>query len=276
MATKVWKGHLNFGLVSIPVYLNTGARDEHTALCQLHQPCGSRTKKPDFCPACNRNITRDEIVKAYEKGEDSYVVLTKEELDGIAPASEKIMDITECVPRETVDEIYLAESYYLLPEDAGKRGYFLLANALRDTEKVAIAQLTKNSREHVVLIRPSGKGLMLHFLYYATEVNRVPEFDYLNEVPLEKSLVKMAEQLVDSLSTEFDPEIFENGYDMRLNQLIASKLDKAVKAPTPVTAKANVLPDLTAALQASLARPGRKISFEKPPVGKSKAKRKVA
>jgi len=270
MAMKVWKGHLNFGMVSIPVYLNTGARDEHTELCNLHS-CGSRIKRPDFCPKCNKQIGRDEISKAYEKGDDCYVVLDKAELDAIAPASEKVMDIDGFVPRADVDEIYFAESYYLLPEPAGQNSYALLAKALTETDRVAIAQLTKNSREHVVLIRAAGHRLMLHMLYYAHEVNRVPEWDYLEAAALPNAQVKLAVDLVKQMAEEFDPERFENGYDMRLNQLIASKLDKAVKAPVAVTSTAKVLPDLTAALQASLARPGRKITVESKKAPKRRA-----
>lgn len=275
MATKVWKGHLNFGLVSIPVYLNTGARDEHTALCQLHS-CGSRTKKPDWCPKCNKQITRDEIQKAYEVGDDKYVLLTKEELDGIAPASEKVMEISECVNAYEVDEIYMAESFYLIPDEGGKHAYALLVKGLKDTGRVAIAQLTKNSREHVVLIRPSGNGLMLHALYYPNEVNRVPEFESLKEQPLPVNEIKLATRLIDSLAAKFDPEQFENGYDMRLNQLIASKLDKAVSAPAPVKVTASVLPDLTAALQASLMKPRRTIAMKEPAPVVAKSKRKAA
>lgn len=264
MANKVWKGHLNLGLVSIPIALMTGARDEHVALCQLHTPCGSRTKKPDWCPKCERAITRDEITKAYEKGDDEYVPFTKEELEGIAPASEKVMEIAECVKWEQVDQIYLAESFYLLPEVAGKRAYSLLVAALKETGRVAIAQLTKNNREHVVLIRPSGNGLMLHALYYPNEVNHVAEFDSLKMEPLSAADTKLAAKLVESMAADFQPDQFENGYDMRLNQLIASKLDKAIAAPRAVKATVSVLPDLTAALQASLLKPRRSISIEKP------------
>ena len=262
MATKVWKGFLNFGMVSIPVYLNTGARDEHVELCFVHT-CGSRIKRPDWCPECNRKIERAEINKAYEKGEGEYVVLTKDELDEIAPASEKVMDIQEFVEEAEVDPVYLAESFYLLPDGPGKRGYALLTAALKASGKVAIAQITKNNREHVVLIRPSGHGLTLHALYYPNEVNRVPEFESLPAQEASAADLKLAKQLIESMTTDFKPEHFENGYDMRLNQLIASKLDKAVKAPVPVKAAQPIGLDLTAALTASLKLPTRKISLEK-------------
>lgn len=273
MATSVWKGFLNFGLVSIGIKMATAARDKGVELHQYHT-CGSRIKCPKQCPACNRLITDAEITKGYETGKDSFVPITKDEIAAILPASEKVMEIQSCVSWGDVDPTYLAESFYLLPEAPSKKAYSLLVQALADSGRVAITQLTKNNREHVVLIRPKGNGLVAHFLYYGTEVNRVAEFDDLPQTKLTASEMKLARQLVDNLDATFEPDEFENGYDQRLETLIASKIDKNVAAPAPVRQAAmQAMPDITSALQASLNRPKRKIAL---PESKAKGKKRAA
>jgi DNA end-binding protein Ku len=278
MATKVWKGYVTFGLLSIPVYLNTGARDSHIALTNLHRGCGGRMKMPKICDKCKASITPDQIMKAYEVGDDSYIEITADELEAVQPTTEKIMEITECPKWADVDPMLLAESFYLLPDPAGLKAYSLLVKALDDSGRVAIAQLTKNNREHVVLLRPKGNGLIAHFLYYPNEVNQVVEFTSLKPAPLAANELKLAAKLVDSMATDFDHGQYENGYDMRLNSLIASKLDKKLPMPKFEKAKEPKTMDVTAALMASLERPKRRIMLQDEdaepvavkPVGKKK------
>src|SRR5712671_5491322 len=179
MATKTWKGHLRFGALTIPVFLNVAARDQRIELHSYHSVCNSSVKMPKFCPACNLNpVPPDQIYKGYDTG-SGIVKITEQEMDAITPETEHIMDVSEIVKWENVDPVYLAESFYLLPDPAGVKAYSLLVKTLKDTGRVAIAQLTKSSREHMVCLRPKGNGLMLHYLYYQTEVNRVPEFESL-------------------------------------------------------------------------------------------------
>jgi DNA end-binding protein Ku len=276
MATKVWSGFLNFGLLTIPVYLNTGARDAHVALTNLHRGCNSPLQMPKSCKKCLAKVTPDQIIKAYEVSKDSYIEITAEELEAVQPPSEKIMEISECPKWADVDPMLLAESYYLLPEPAGLKAYSLLVRALADSGRVAIAQLCKNNREHVVLLRPKNNGLIAHFLWYPNEVNQVAEFTSLRPAPLAANELKLAAKLVDSMATEFDHAQYENGYDMRLNSLIASKLDKKLPAPKFEKAKEPKTMDVTAALMASLERPKRRIMLQDEdaepvkPVGKKK------
>lgn len=280
MATKVWKGHLNFGLLSIPVYLNVGARDEHVALKTFHSICSSPINMPKYCATCRTNPPSDEIVKGFVSA-GGYIPITAQELESIAPESEKVMEISEMVRWESVDPIYLAESFYLLPDAAGAKPYSLLVQALTDSGKCAIAQLCKSSREHIVLIRPKGEGLVAHFLYYPNEVNTVPEFEALQPVALSKAEKQLAARLVESLETDFQPGQYENGYDMRLNALIASKLPNSITAaPAPVRQRSTASLDVTEALMASLAhvRPRRNIVVEEatPAPRRSSRSRRVA
>jgi DNA end-binding protein Ku len=265
---------LQFGLLSIPVYLNVGARDESIGLNLLHKKDMGRVRMPRTCEICETKLESADIVKGYQTAEKSYVVITPEELDAIEPESNRIMEIKCCVKAECVDAIWMAESYYLLPEDPGVKPYALLVKALADSGHVAIAQLCKNNREHVVLLRPRQNGLMAHYLYYADEINSNPEFETIKPPALAPNEVKLAKQLVENLSGPFNMAQFKDGYRERLNLLIASKLDKTVKAPAPVKAQTPAAMDLMAALEASLKRPRAVALKEDEPVTVDRTKKK--
>lgn len=253
MATKVWKGFLNFGMLSIPVFLNVAARDKRVELNTFHTACNGRVKMPKWCPSCNVQLQPTETYRGFDTG-NGIIRLTDEELEGITPASEKTMEIAECVKFSEIDPIYMAESFYLLPDSAGAKAYYLLVKTLTDSGRVGIVQISKNSREHVAIIRPRGNGLMLHYIWYPAEIAEVPEFDRLAPATVSTTEIKLATQLVESMAAPFNPGQFEDGYLQRLNTLIASKQDSRIAAPAPVntTARAATV-DITAALMSSLA-----------------------
>src|SRR5437762_10055737 len=136
MATTVWKGHLTFGLISMPVRMTTAARGERISFNQLHKECHSRLKQPLFCPVCNRNVERSEIVKGYEYEKDQYVLFNEEELDKIEPSSARVMEILEFVKLDEMDPLYFDSSYYITPEDAGVKAYQLLMKADRKSTRL--------------------------------------------------------------------------------------------------------------------------------------------
>src|SRR2546430_10577844 len=142
MATTVWKGHLTFGLISIPMRMSAAARGERISFNQLHNVCHSRLKQPLFCPVCNRNVERSEIVKGYEYEKDQYVLFSEEELDKIEPPSAHVMEILEFVKLKEMDPLYFDSSYYISPEDAGVKADQLLMDALSAAANYAIATLT--------------------------------------------------------------------------------------------------------------------------------------
>src|SRR5712692_6743315 len=132
MATTVWKGHLTFGLISMPVRMTTAARGERISFNQLHKECHSRLRMPLFCPTCNRQVERSEVIKGYEHEKDQYVLFTDEELEKIEPPSARTMEILEFVKLTEVDPLHYDASYYATPEDAGRKAYFLLMKAMED------------------------------------------------------------------------------------------------------------------------------------------------
>ena len=270
-AQKVWRGHLQLGMLNIPVFLNVAARDKKVEMHNHHTECNSPVKMPKYCPACQVILQPTEIFRGYDTG-SGVVKLTDAELEAITPETDRIMRISDCVLWSEIEPEYLAESYYMLPDDAGKKAYSLLNRVLTETGRVAIAQLTKSSREHVVIIRPKDNGLMLHFIWFANEIARVPEFDELQEEKVSANEMKLAKQLVESKAAVFVHDEYENGYLQRLNTLIASKLDSKIQPPVPVKSTTiAVSQDIAAVLEASLAQatPKRAIKLS----GKKKSKK---
>src|SRR6202171_3965038 len=205
MATSVWKGYLTFGLLSIPIRLFSAARGERIGLNQLHEPCHSRIKMPLFCPTCNRMVERSEIVKGYKDERNKYVLFSEEDLDKIEPESARTMEILEFVKIEEIDPLYYDASYYITPEDEGKKAYQLLLKAMEESGYAAIAKLTMHQREHIVVVRPRANGMTLHTMYYTNEVREVAEYGQTDASaepkPAEK---KLAEQLIESLAAKFE------------------------------------------------------------------------
>src|SRR5512140_3356741 len=176
MAATVWSGYLTFGLISMPVRLYSGARGSRISFHMLHRDDLTRIKQQLYCPNDERVVDRSEIVKGYEYRKGEYVVIEPDEIKKIEPKTAKAMEILEFVKAEEVDPIYFEASYYLTPEEAGRRPYVLLARALEQTGTVAIAKLTMHNREYTVILRPYRNGIMLHTMYYADEVRQVESF----------------------------------------------------------------------------------------------------
>ncbi len=252
MATSVWKGHLTFGLVSIPIRLFSAARTERISLNQLHAECHTRIRMPLFCPTHNRIVERSEIVKGYEYEKDQYVLFSEEELDKIEPASARTMEILEFVKLDEVDPLYYDASYYVTPEDAGRKAYHLLQEAMEESGHVAIAKLTMHQRENIVAMRPRSGGLTLHTMFYSNEIRQVAEYGQTDGTELKEPEKKLAHQLIESLSAPFDPRKYRDEYQAGLKELIEAKLKGQEVAEAPHPKLAPVI-DLMDALKKSLA-----------------------
>src|SRR5262249_1108861 len=161
MAASVWSGYLTFGLISMPVRLYSGARSTRISFHMLHRDDHTRVKQQLFCPADERVIDRTEIVKGYEYRKGENVVIKPEEIKKVKPKRAKGMEMMELVKGEEVDPVYFESSYYLGPEEGGKKPYALLVRALEETGFVAVAKLAMHNREYTVLLRPYERGLML-------------------------------------------------------------------------------------------------------------------
>jgi DNA end-binding protein Ku len=251
MATTVWKGHLTFGLISIPVRMFAAARGERISFNQLHKVCHSRLKQPLFCPVCNRNVERSEIVKGYEYEKDQYVLFSEEELDKVEPPSAHVMEILEFVKLDEMDPLYFDASYYIAPEDAGVKAYQLLMKAMEESGYGAIAKLTMHQREHIVIIRPGVQGMTLHTMFYSNEI-RAAEGVPSDKVELKDQEKKLAEQLIQSLAAPWRPEKYRDEYQENLRGMIQAKLKGQEVTEVAQPHMAPVI-DLMEALKKSLA-----------------------
>ena len=258
MAASVWSGYLTFGLISMPIRLFSGARSSGISFNMLHRDDLQRVKQQYYCPADNRVVERSEIVKGFEYRKDEYVVIDPEEIKKIEPKTAKTMEILEFVKTGEVDPVYFESSYYLIPEEAGRRPYALLTKALEESDYVAIAKVTMHNREYTVFLRPHEGGMMLHTMYYEEEVRKVEGFG-APDVELKDSEVKVAHQLIEALAAKWEPQKFHDDFQENLKKLIQTKLEGGEVAEIEKPKKLAPVVDLMAALKESLAQmEGRK------------------
>jgi DNA end-binding protein Ku len=253
MAASVWSGHLTFGLISMPVKLFSGARSSGISFNMLHKADKSRLKQQYVCQLDGQVVERSEIVKGYEFRKDEYVVIDTEEIKKVEPKTAKTMEILEFVKASDVDPVYFESSYYMIPDEAGRRPYALLTKALEESDYVAIAKLTMHNREYTVFLRPHKGGLMLHTMYYAEEVRAVEGFG-APDVELKDAEVKVANQLIEALASDWDPEKFHDTFQDNLKKLIQTKLEGGEIAEAEKPKKLAPVVDLMSALKQSLAQ----------------------
>ena len=252
MAASVWSGYLTFGLISMPVKLFSGARSSGISFNMLHREDMSRLKQQYVCLADGKVVERSDIVKGYEFRKDEYVVIEPEEIKKIEPKTAKTMEILEFVNTSEVDPVFFESSYYMVPDEAGRRPYALLTKAMEESEYVAIAQLTMHNREYTVFLRPHEGGMMLHTMYYAEEVRKLEGFG-APDVELKDAEVKVAHQLIEALAADWDPEKYHDSFQDNLKNLIQTKLEGGKIAEVEKPKKLAPVVDLMSALKASLA-----------------------
>jgi DNA end-binding protein Ku len=265
MPSTVWKGYISFGLVSFPVRLFAAARPKGIHFHMLHKTDLSRIKEVFFCAEEDKPVSRADIVKGAEMSKGEYVVVTDEELKKIAPPTASTMDILQFVKAGEVDPIFLNTSYYVSPDENVSKPYLLLLQAMTDTKQDAIAKIAMHGREHIVLIRPAPKGLMLHTLYFENELQKAnaPALPKANKFSAKE--VDLARNLIEKLSGAFEPEQYHDEYTSNVEHLLEQK-QKGRKV-TPISQpKTRPVTDIMKALQQSLAaskaskKPARKRS----------------
>jgi DNA end-binding protein Ku len=262
MASTVWKGHLTFGLVSLPVRLFSAARSESVSFNQLHAADHSRVKQVLFCQAEDKPVPRNELVKGFEYEKDKYVVVGEDDIKKAAPPSSKAMEILEFVKSDQVDPVYFESSYYMAPDDAGEKPYALLFEALRRSGYVGIAKIAMHAREHIVIVRPGQRGILLHTMYYEDEVRKMEEFRTDTSLIKDKEL-ELAMTLISSLAAEFEPVKYKDGYRENLLAMVQAKVQGRQVVEAPAAQHRAPVIDIMEALKASLAlgkKPVRSVS----------------
>ena len=271
MPRAIANGQIAFGLVSIPVKLFSAAEtSEKIAFNMLHRECGSRIQQQLFCPRDERTIDRTETVKGYEFSKGQYVLFNDEEIKQLEEKSTQQIDITEFVKSDQIDPIYFSKPYYLGPDKGGSRAYSLLARALEETGRWAVAKYAARGKGYLVVIRPLGKGLVMQQLYYPNEIRAIDDID-LGDTDVKDNELKMAIQLAEmSASDSFDPSQYRDEVQERMRGLIQRKIEgEEISSALSEEPKAQVI-DLMEALRKSLG------SSSKPAASKAAASKPVS
>jgi DNA end-binding protein Ku len=268
MPRAIWSGAISFGLVNIPVKLYSAVSRKTVRFHQIDSESGGRVRQKRVGPDGDE-VAYEQIVKGYEIGPDRYVTITPEELESLEPQKTRTIDIEDFVDLEDIDPMFYDHPYYLAPDTGAAKAYRLLVDAMEDSGKVAIARVVLRSKEHLVAIRPRSGVLAMETMLFADEVISPDSLDELSgdgEVATSDRELTMAKQLIDSLTSEFEPEKYRDEYRERVLDLIERKAQGetvVIEAPDEAPAK---VPDLMAALEASIASAK----------GQSKPKRKRA
>lgn len=241
-----------FGLVSIPVKIYTATQSQSVSFNTLHQECGTRIKQQLYCPTHDKVVEREETIKGYEFAKGQYVTFTNEELRLLESERTNTIDITEFVPAQSIDFIQIDKTQFLGPDKGGHKAYGLLAHAMQNTGLVAIGRYKARGKSYVVMLRPFGKGLILHQLFYADEVRSFDDVEIGDEVRVSEAEQNLAEKLIDQLRSEtFDPAQYRDEYSDRVRGAAEEK-SKGLEIVTAQEAPPAQIIDLFEALKQSL------------------------
>jgi DNA end-binding protein Ku len=242
-----------FGLVSIPVKLYSAAESAATVrFNQIDRRDGGRIKQQLISSNSGEIVPRDEIVKGYEFSKGQYVLFSADELKALDVAATHMIDVDQFLPDGTVDRIYFDKAYYLGPDKGGARAYHLLAKALRETGRIALGRYAARGRQHLVLVRPKEKGLLLEQLHYADEVRAFSEVP-LEEVEVKDAELQLAKQLIDQAASEtFNPTTYRDEVRDQIMALIQRKIEGEDISVAPTEKPEHKIIDIMEALKASL------------------------
>ena len=256
-ARPISAGMISFGLVSIPVRLFSATSPKSVSFHLLHEKDNSRIQQRIYCPVDDKIIDRAELVRGFEIEKGRYVTFTDEELKSLEAQGDHAIDISEFIPLSEVDPIYFENGYYLGCESGSAKAYRLLADAMAQSSRVALATYTMRGKEHLVLIRPYAKGLMLHTMYYGDEIRSVDEVDRGINVEAKRAELDLATRLIDDLTQKkFDPEKFHDNYRERVLEAAHRKQEGQEVTEAPPEERKGKVIDLMAALKASLEKRG--------------------
>ena len=256
MARAIWSGAISFGLVNVPVKLYSATSPKSVRFHQLSSKTGARIRQKRVDSSTGDEVAFEDIVKGYELSPDRYVLIEPEELDALDPKATKTIDIEEFVDLAEIDPIYYDHSYYLAPTTGGAKAYRLLLEAMREAGKVAIGRVVIRSKQQLCALRPTDSVMALSTMLFGDEVlssDRLDELDAIDDAEATKRELTMAQQLIESLSAEFDPSKFKDEYRERVIDLIERKAAGEEIAVQPEAEDTTPAPDLMAALEASLA-----------------------
>jgi DNA end-binding protein Ku len=275
----IWSGSIQFGLVNIPVSVYSATRSERISFHLLHQKDHARVRNQHICEIEGKVLSNDEIVKGYEFEKDEYVELTDEDFKKVAIKSTKIIEISDFVDYQQIDPVFFDTPYYLVPGKASSKPYNLFREALANSGKVGIGKVAIRQREYLAAVRPHGPVLMLETLHFADEITSSKKLDLPEQdTKVDKRELKVAEQLVQALSSDFDPSKYKDTYREALLELIEQKLKGGIiKGPARPKVAGTKVVDIMDKLRESIKEAEKsKKSRPKPAAKKKPSKSRAA
>ena len=256
MARSMWRGAIQFGLVTIPVKLYLATEQGGIGFNLLHASCLNRIQMKVYCPYHDEVIPRSETIRGYEWSKGKYVVVTEEDLDSIPLKTMRAIEIEMFInaSRDSQGTQFVKQAYYLEPEQIGAKAFYLLKSVLADQNKSAICKIVLKDREQLAALNPYGKTMLLTTLHWPDEVRAMDELNLPEEqIDIKPSEKKMAEQLVASMTGEFNADEYHDDYREALMAVIERKVAGEKPEPAAARAEPTNLTDLMAALEASVA-----------------------
>ncbi len=248
----IWKGHIAFGLVTIPVRVYVTQESKDVRFRQLHAACNTPIKQVRRCPKCNRDVEWEEIVRGYEYEKGRFVAVTDEDVQAVPLPTKGAVNLYGFVQLQEIDPLYYERAYYLAPDTGGAKAFKLLQEALASAGRVGIGKVVLREKEHLVALRPYGDTLVMEVLYYPDEIraaSELPEFPL--DVKVHPNERKMAVQLVEGMTMEFRPEEYRDEYREALLRVIQAKVQGA-PPPEAAAPREEKVVDLMEALRRSL------------------------
>ncbi len=252
MPRAIWSGSISFGLVNVPVKLYSATESKDVHFNQFQEGTGRRIHNKRVAEGTGREVEYEDIVKGYELNKGKYVMVTPEELESVEPGKTRTIEIEDFVNLAEIDPIYFEKSCYLAPAGEAKKSYALLREAMERAGRIAIGRFVMRTKQYLAAIRPSGKVLVLETMFFGDEVRDTKDLDLPGKVKLAPRELQIAERLIDSLTTKFDPAAYKDTYRERVMSLIKRKqkgedivIEEREEPPDKAT-------DLMAALEASI------------------------
>ena len=250
---SIWKGSIAFGLVNIPVDLRSAVREENISFRQLHESDMAPIKYERVCSIDGETVPYNEIVKGYEYAKGKFVVMEDEDFKAAAIESSRTIDILDFVQLEEIDPRHFDTPYFLLPGKGGEKGYALLREAIRSTGAVGIGKVTMRQKQHLCALRVLDDAIILEMMRFGTELVDTSEFTFPSAEGLREQEIKMAQQLVQSLTDDFDPSKYKDDYRENIMEIIKAKMKgKKISYEEPAAREPTEVIDLMSRLQASL------------------------
>jgi DNA end-binding protein Ku len=278
MARSMWRGAIQFGLVTIPVKLYLATETGGIGFNLLHESCLNRIQMKVYCPYHDEVIPRSETVRGYEWSKGKYVVVTEEDLDSVPLKTMRAIEIEMFVnaSRDNAGTQFVKQAYYLEPDQIGAKAFYLLKSVLADQNKSAICKIVLKDREQLAALNPFSKTMLLTTLHWPDEVRAIDELSLPEEqIDIKPSEKKMAEQLVASMTGDFSADEYQDDYRQALMAVIERKV--AGEKPEPAErAEPTNITDLMAALEASVAAARSDRKAEKGTADKGKAEKRKA